>query len=369
MSQKSKKQKSVLLYIVILILSLALIAVCILGFISMMSLKDLKTQLTNVKATVQQLSDDVDSLRSQADQLAQLQEETSQLEEEQQQLTSEPPSDSSVSSEETEADSREEEDFLAEEPPAETQTDEELSALMEQINLSLPTDNGSWSVYVSNLSAGSSQALNSHPMQAASLIKLYIMAAVYDQYDSLSAVYGSGTLNNLLYPMITVSDNDAANTLTSYLGNGDSAAGMAAVNSFCQSHGFSDSHMGRLLLHSNEYDDNYTSVNDCGRLLKEIYESVRYGSTTSLSHTEDMYNLLKQQTRQHKIPANLPEGVHAANKTGELSDVENDAAIIYDTAKDTDLVICFMSENLYAPGNAQASIASLSRSIYDYYNQ
>ena len=41
-------------------------------------------------------------------------------------------------------------------------------------------------------------------------------------------------VDDLLWNMITVSDNDAANTLTTYLGGGDSAAGMQAVNSFCQ---------------------------------------------------------------------------------------------------------------------------------------
>ena len=48
------------------------------------------------------------------------------------------------------------------------------------------------------------------------------------------------------------------------------------------------------------------------------------------------------QQRKNKIPAQLPEGVGTANKTGELDTVENDAAIIYDTAKGIDLVVCFM---------------------------
>ena len=44
-----------------------------------------------------------------------------------------------------------------------------------------------------------------------------------------------------------------------------------------------------------------------------------------------MYALLKQQQRTNKIPAAMPAGVHVANKTGELSNVENDAGILYDT--------------------------------------
>ena len=85
--------------------------------------------------------------------------------------------------------------------------------------------------------------------------------------------------------------------------------------------------MGRMLLASNENDDNYTSVGDCGHLLQEIYKQ----DTSGYTHAADMFNLLKAQTRCNKIPAQLPEGVKTANKTGELDNVENDAGIIYDS--------------------------------------
>ena len=70
-------------------------------------------------------------------------------------------------------------------------------------------------------------------MQAASLIKLYIMGAVYENYEQITGQYGRDSVDSNLYSMITVSDNDAANTLTTYLGGGDSAA---AVNQL----GFAD---------------------------------------------------------------------------------------------------------------------------------
>ena len=206
-------------------------------------------------------------------------------------------------------------------------------------------------------------------MQAASLIKLFIMGAVYENYDSLSQQYCSATLDSYLTPMITVSDNDAANSLVSCLGSGNSTAGMQKVNSFCQSHGYTNTSMGRLLLASNEFGDNYTSAYDCGKFLKEIYQICSGTTQTpSLLHAEEMYSLLKQQQRTNKIPAALPEGVSVANKTGELSDVENDAGILYNAQGGNDLVIVFLSQNLSSPGEAQNTIAQLSRSIYLYYN-
>lgn len=285
-------------------------------------------------------------------------------------------------------------------------TDEKLTSVLAQIQASLPASNGDWAVYVCDLKTGSEGSINDHRMQAASLIKLYIMGTVYENYDALIAQYGQDTIDTNLYSMITVSDNDAANALTSYLGSGDSSAGMQIVNNYCLAHGYTTSSMGRLLLHSNEFGDNYTSVENCGKLLKMVYwdgylqktpenrgtdekttesdlqseqvteniasteddtDEITTENTTALTpHAFDMFALLCAQTRRNKIPAQLPDGVHTASKTGELDDVENDAAILYDT--DNDLIIVFMSEHLSDCGAAQSTIASLSRQIYDAYH-
>ena len=285
-------------------------------------------------------------------------------------------------------------------------TDEKLTSVLAQIQASLPASNGDWAVYVCDLKTGSEGSINDQRMQAASLIKLYIMGAVYENYDALIAQYGQDTIDASLYSMITVSDNDAANALTTYLGSGDSSAGMQIVNNYCLAHGYTTSSMGRLLLHSNEFGDNYTSVENCGKLLKMVYwdgylqkipenrdtdekttesdlqseqvteniasteddtDEITTENTTAMTpHASDMFALLCAQTRRHKIPAQLPDGVRTASKTGELDDVENDAAILYDT--DNDLIIVFMSEHLSDCGAAQSTIASLSRQIYDAYH-
>ena len=245
---------------------------------------------------------------------------------------------------------------------AEPVTDEELQALLNQIQGQLPVDNGNWSVFVSDLINETEGCINEQSMQAASLIKLYIMGAVYENYDNIIAQYGQSSVDSNLNSMITVSDNDAANTLVSYLGSGDSSAGMSVVNDFCSQEGYSSTHMGRLLLASNQYDDNYTSVSDCGHFLKKVYK----GNQESDAHAQAEFALLAAQTRRNKIPAQMPSGVSVANKTGALSDVENDAGIIYNSQND--LIIVFMSENVPQPGSAQSTIASLSRQIYDSYN-
>lgn len=227
-------------------------------------------------------------------------------------------------------------------------------SLEESVNNAQAAAGGSWSVYVYVPGTGECLSTNENSMQSASLIKLYIMGCIYEDYDVLSAANGS--LDSLLYQMITVSDNSAANTLVSILGGGDYSVGMQAVNNYCNEHGFYNTSMNRLMLQPNTYGDNYTSTGDCGRFLCMLYNG-------EIPHSDEMISLLKQQTRTTKIPAGVPYGVMTANKTGELDYVQNDAAIVYG---DTPYIICVMSENLSSSEMAVQSIADISKWVYEY---
>jgi len=210
---------------------------------------------------------------------------------------------------------------------------------------------GNWAAAYIELNTGAQTAINDTQMQAASLIKLYIMGAIYENYDTYASQNGS--LDDYLYSMITVSDNSAANTLVGILGSGNTDAGRNVVTSYCKSHGYNSTSMGRLLLESTINGDNYTSVGDCARFLTSVYNS-------ELPHSSEMLNLLKQQTRTSKIPAGVPYGVQTANKTGELDLVQNDAAIVF---ADNPYVFCVMSENVGA-GNGVSAIVQFSKDVY-----
>lgn len=222
-------------------------------------------------------------------------------------------------------------------------------------------NNGTISVYAKRLGSenGTASVVNEKKMQAASLIKLFIAGCVYENIDDvLNQESYSGETRQLLVNMITVSDNDAANELVRKLGHGDNESGKQAVNYFCSEHGYSSSSMGRMLLESNSNSDNYTSVSDCGAFLSDVYNG-------TLSGSAKIIELLKAQTRRSKIPAGIPSGVVVANKTGELSDVENDAAIIY--APQGAYVEVVMSEDLTDTVNEVTLISGLSEVIYKYY--
>lgn len=233
----------------------------------------------------------------------------------------------------------------------------DLSSIISNCISSSTYSGETWSVAVMSCDGSNNTTFNERQMQAASLIKLYIMGAVYENYTTLTNTYGQSTVDNHLYNMITISDNDAANSLTKMLGGGDAAAGRGVVNSFCTSHGYSNSSMGRMLLEANPSGENYTSAGDCAEFLQDAYNG-------TLSYSSSMISLLKQQQRTGKIPAGVPSGVTTANKTGELSNVENDAAIIYAGG---DYILCVMSGNLYSTSNARSVITKISSQVYDYF--
>ena len=363
----SKNEKPIFLYTVIGVLTVAVIALGAVSFLSLNHLVTLQQKVQTLSNTVQDISTDANTLISQADQLDELREQESSV----QTATGETTAAAQSESPEP-APGSEQEGTLS--PSSGTtftdNTDSSIDNLLNQVQSLLPTDNGTWSVYVCNLLKDSDGTINDTPMQAASLIKLYIMGAVYENYGTIAQSHNSEEIDSNISAMISVSDNDAANTLVNWLGNGNDAAGMAKVNNFCQEHGFTSTQMNRLLLAGKENGDNYTSVKDCGTFLKQIYQVVNGTLPSStLANADAMYFQLKTQQRKNKIPAQLPEGVGTANKTGELDTVENDAAIIYDTAKGIDLVVCFMSQDLTDTGAAQSTIAADARAIYGYYNE
>lgn len=363
----SKNEKPIFLYTVIGVLTVAVIALGAVSFLSLNHLVTLQQKVQTLSNTAQDISTDANTLISQADQLDELREQESSV-----QTTTGETTAAAQSESPEPAPGSEQEGTLS--PSSGTtftdNTDSSMDNLLNQVQSLLPTDNGTWSVYVCNLLKDSDGTINDTPMQAASLIKLYIMGAVYENYGTIAQSHNSEEIDSNISAMISVSDNDAANTLVNWLGNGNDAAGMAKVNNFCQEHGFTSTQMNRLLLAGKKNGDNYTSVKDCGTFLKQIYQVVNGTLPSStLANADAMYFQLKTQQRKNKIPAQLPEGVGTANKTGELDTVENDAAIIYDTAKGIDLVVCFMSQDLTDTGAAQSTIAADARAIYGYYNE
>ena len=221
-------------------------------------------------------------------------------------------------------------------------------------------------------------------MQSASVIKLFIMGAVYryicypektDPVINFGESY-SGQLRDVIEKMITVSDNDAANRLVEALGQGDFDAGKKRVNQFCREEGYTNTSLGRRFMASDLSDgDNYTSSADVRKFYLDLYE----GKLVNEEASAKMLDILKKQTLTSKIPAGLPEGYSSGNKTGEMPDgyglgcIENDSAIVF--APETEgektspgYILVVLSNDLNGENEqAQAQIRDLSEKVASWY--
>lgn len=235
---------------------------------------------------------------------------------------------------------------------------DELQTLLDEMLMERRSIGEQWAVYAERISDGATVSSGNETLESASLIKLYTAAVAEKIRDELEVqeTY-PGETDQLLKNMIYISDNDATNTLVNRIGGGDAAAGMERINTFCQEQGFTETHMGRLMLDFDAVDDNFTSPRDCVSLLHKLYNGQLEGSG-------QIIEFMKLQERTGKIPAGLPVEVTCANKTGELENVENDAAIVF--TETGDYIVCIMSNQLIDTANARNLFIQLSEIIFQY---
>lgn len=236
--------------------------------------------------------------------------------------------------------------------------------LKSQIEQKLANKDGDWSICIVDLTTGTSLEINNKKMVSASLTKLFIMAKTFEDMHS-GKLKATDEVRRLLSNMITVSHNQSSNDLVSLIGGGDFEKGMGLVNSYTADKGYLLTEQQRDMRDYREIpipQQNYTSAGDCAKLLIRIYS----GECVSKQSDSQMLDLLLAQSRRTKIPAGLPKGTKVGNKTGELSQVENDAAIVFSPGGD--YVLCVISNQLSNTEAARGMIVDLSKLVYGYFN-
>lgn len=235
--------------------------------------------------------------------------------------------------------------------PSETR----VAAVKQVLDTKLAQYGGTWSATYIDLESGRDVTVNDEKLVAASLVKLYIMLAVFDGIEH-GTITDDVNVDALLKQMITVSSNEAANGLLSRIGNGDGKAAIATVTAIAQRYGFTSSEELRTLtgMASGNAVENWTSTRDCGSFLSQVYAGTLVSKNARMQ-------LLLGQTRRTKIPAGVPSGVKVANKTGELAAVQNDVAIVFGTHP---YVLAVMSSDI-SSAVAPSQITELSRAVWD----
>ena len=247
----------------------------------------------------------------------------------------------------------------AAEPVPELSVQVDLQPLKEPIESYIASAEGDWAVYIRNLSTDETLVINDHPMPSASLIKLYTAGCYFEETEAGRLEVSEQSETDLQH-MISWSDNNAWEDLETLIGHGNYNEGLSMVTAFANHHGFENT--GRLIGGESIYSanaDNTTTVSETGELLNQIYQ----GEFVSEAASQKLLELMKNQQITTKIPAGLPEDVQSANKTGELSGIENDAAIVW--GKNSDYILVIMSNGNYA---GTQPVADLSALIYGLLN-
>lgn len=104
----------------------------------------------------------------------------------------------------------------------------------------------------------------------------------------------------------------------------------------------------------NRKDSNFTTSEDANLYLQQLYQ----GKLFSAQDREYVLGLMQKQQLRSGIPAGC-EGCAVANKTGDLSNVRHDAAIVQSSGKTYVLTI-------FTSGAKYADIAKLTKTINDY---
>lgn len=251
---------------------------------------------------------------------------------------------------------------------------ESLTELLEQYD-------GTWSVYLKDLQSDLSLRIEDKQKESASLIKVFVMAYTYENMENVrrhqADQMGKNAedpavqkrIDDLLWSMITISDNESFNELVRLQSNTyDFKDGCKIINAYLKRNGFRYSKVQHTLQPSGTADDgiggrNLTAASDCGKLLEQIYR----GECVSREASLKMMNMLLNQKVDYKIPAGVPDDVICANKTGENDFNQHDVAVVY--GENTDYVLCIMVEDYKDEGNTFNQMRQVSGMVYMYLNQ
>lgn len=181
---------------------------------------------------------------------------------------------------------------------------------------------------------------------------IYKLAVMYKTYDAIEkgelkkdqTLSGDLTVEKALGLMITISDNTSALLLAEKLG-------WSNINNFLITNGIN----GFNLMIKDYPTTTALAVSD---LLEKIYKK----EAVSPSASEEMLKLMLAQTRNDRIPLNLPTNINVAHKTGELDNFRHDAGIVYGLK--SDYIFVFLTETP-VPEESYGNIAKLTKTMFE----
>ncbi len=176
--------------------------------------------------------------------------------------------------------------------------------------------------------------------------------------DSDAGIYThvGGTLSyrELCEAMITVSSNLATNLLIERLGAKSIQATVDAL-------GATGMHVLRGVEDDKAFAQGLNNTTTA-RALLTLMDAIASGKAVDRTASDEMAAILKGQKFNDRIPAGLPAGTVVAHKTGEITKIQHDAAIVY---ADRPFVLVVLVRGLQDSRAGSALAAAITRVLYD----
>lgn len=170
------------------------------------------------------------------------------------------------------------------------------------------------------------------------------------------AVGSTRPLSELIRRMITRSSNLATNLLIERIG-------ASRVTDLMRELGAYEIQVLRGVEDDKAYAaglNNVTSARD----LRIALEALVDGKTFSERSSREMLDVLKAQEFNEKIPAQLPRGIEIAHKTGDITGIHHDAAIVFPPGEKP-YVLVVLTQGFRDEKEANRIIAEISRAVWE----
>ena len=171
--------------------------------------------------------------------------------------------------------------------------------------------------------------------------------------DLYRAVGATRTLGQLSELMITVSSNLATNLLIDKLGVDNIRAGVHVL-------GADGMNVLRGVEDTKAFQQGLNNTTTA-RALLQLLAAIARGRAVDSESSRQMLAILERQTFNDRIPAGLPPGTRVAHKTGEITHIQHDAAIVFAPRP---FVLVILTRGLDNPKDGAALMAEITRRLY-----
>ncbi len=166
------------------------------------------------------------------------------------------------------------------------------------------------------------------------------------------------TLRQLCEAMITVSSNFAANLLIERLG-------AKSIQATTDRLGAPGMHVLRGVEDQKAFDAGMNNTTTA-QALAVLMMRLATGQAVGAKADAEMVDILKRQHFHDAIPAGLPDGTVVAHKTGNITNIHHDAAIVYGKRP---YVLVVLVRGIQEETKSAALIASISREVWNEFER